>query len=77
MKQDRDEAIRRFGARLCGQASVCTFTIACPSCSTGVNYTDNSLREVLIKGLAEDEIQLDLLSDKNQDMPLEEVFQFV
>ena len=77
MKQDRDEAIRNFGARLRGQASVCKFSIACPSCSTAVNYTDNILRDVLIKGLADNEIQLDLLGDKNQDMSLEEVFQFV
>ena len=77
MKQDRDKAIRSFGARFRGQASVCKFTIACPSCSTDVNYTDNILRDVLIKSLADNEIQLDLLGDKNQDMSLEEVFQFV
>ncbi|KAK2564365.1 hypothetical protein P5673_011790 [Acropora cervicornis] len=77
MKQDRDEAIRNFGARLRGQASVCKFTTACPSCNTAVNYTDNILRDILIKGLADNEIQLDLLGDKNQDMSLEEVFQFV
>ena len=77
MKQDRDEAIRNFGARLRGQASVCKFTTACPSCNTAVNYSDNILRDILIKGLADNEIQLDLLGDKNQDMSLEEVFQFV
>ena len=73
MKQDRDDAIRNFGARLCGQASVCKLTTACPSCNTAVNYTDNIRRDILIKGLADNEIQLDLLGDKN----LEEVFQFV
>ena len=77
IKQDRDEAIRNFGARLRGQASVCKFTTACPSCNTAVNYTDNILRDILIKALADNEIQLDLLGDKNQDMSLEEVFQFV
>ena len=77
MKQDRDEAIRNSGARLRGQASVCKFTTACPSCNTAVNYSDNILRDILIKGLADNEIQLDLLGDKNQDMSLEEVFQFV
>ena len=73
MKQDRDDAIRNFGARLRGQASVCKFTTACPSCNTAVNYTDNILRDILIKGLADNEIQLDLLGDKNQDMSQEEV----
>ena len=79
MKQDRDETIRNFGARLRGQASVCKFIRASPSCSTEVKYTDNILRDVLIWGLADNEIhvQLDLLGDKNQDISLEEVFQFV
>ena len=74
MRQDRDETIRSFGARLRGQASVCKVTIACPPCGTEVNYIDNILRDVLIKGLEDNEIQLDLLGDKNQDMSLENVF---
>ena len=77
MKQDRDEAIHSFGARQCWQASVCKFTIKCPSCEADVNYTENILCDVLTCGLADGEIQLDLLGDKNQDMALEEVFQFV
>ena len=77
MRQDRDDAIRTSGARLRGQASVCKFTVACPSCSNDVPYTDHILRDIFIKGLADHEIQLDLLGDTNQDMSLEEVFQFV
>jgi len=34
-------------------------------------------RDVLTRGIADAEIQLDLLGDKKQDMTLEEVFQFV
>ena len=77
MHQDRDEAIRSFGAHLRGQAGVSKFVIKCPDCDTDVNYTENILRDVLARGLADNEIQLDLLSDKNQDMTLEEVFQFI
>ena len=77
MKQDRDETICSFGARLHGQASVCKFTIKCPTCEADVNYTENILRDILTHGLADSEIQLNLLGDKNQDMALEEVFQFV
>ena len=73
MCQDRDETIRSFGARLRGQAGVCKFLVTCPGCNTEVNYTEN----VLTCGLADNEIQLDLLGDKNQDMTLEEVFQFI
>ena len=77
MHQDRDETVRSFGARLRGQAAVCKFTLPCPSCAETVNYTDAILRDVLTRGIADPDIQLDLLSDKNQDMTLEDAFQFI
>ena len=77
MRQDRDETVRSFGARLRGQAGICKFTTKCPNCDNDVNYTDNILRDVVTRGVADSDIQLDLLSDKNQDMTLEEVFQFI
>ena len=43
MRQDRDEPIRNFGARLRGQAGVCKFFMQCPGCSKDVNYTDEIL----------------------------------
>ena len=77
MCQDRDETIRSFGARIRGQAGVCKFTIKCTSCDAAVNYTDAILRDVLTRGISDPEIQVDLLGDKNQDMSLEEMFQFI
>lgn len=77
MRQDRDEPVRRFCARLIGQASVCKFLIKCSNCNNDVNYTDTIVRDVLARGICDPEIQLDLLGDKNQDMSLEEVSQFV
>ena len=77
MRQDWDETICSFGARLRGQAGVCKFLVTCPGCSAEVNYTENVLRDVLTRGLADSEIQLDLLGHRNQDMSLEEVFQFI
>ncbi|KAK3731812.1 hypothetical protein QZH41_007627 [Actinostola sp. cb2023] len=77
MHQDRHETVRSFGARLRGQAGVCKFTTQCLECNASVNYTEHILRDVLTRGLSDSEIQLDLLGDKNQDMTLEEVLQFV
>ena len=77
MRQDREETVRSFGARLRGQAAVCKFVMKCPGCSQDVNYTDSVLRDVLTRGIADHEIQLDLLGDKNQNMTLEDVFKFV
>ena len=77
MRQDRDKSIRSFRARLCGQVGVCKFLVTCHGCNAEVNYTENVLRDVLTRSLADSEIQLDLLGDRNQDMSLEEVFQFI
>ena len=44
---------------------------------TNVNYTEHILYDVLTHGLAGSEIQLDLFGDKNLDMNIEEVLQFL
>ena len=77
MRQDRDEPIRSFGARLRGQAGVCKFVTKCTNCDSELNYTEAILRDVLCRGLDDPEIQLDLLGDKNQAMNLEQVLKFV
>lgn len=77
MHQDRDETICSFGARLHSQAGVCKFLVTHPNYNTEVNYTVSLLRDVSTHGLAYSEIQLDLLGDRNQDMSLEEVLQFI
>ena len=77
MRQDHDEFIRSFGARIQGQAGVCKYTLECPSCKDDVNYTNQILRDVLIRGIADHEIQLDILGHSNQDLTLEEAFRFI
>ena len=77
MTQDRDEPVRSFGARIRGQAGVCKFITTCQSCQAEVNYTEAILRDVLTRGIEDQEIQLDLLGNPNQNMTLEQVFQYV
>ena len=79
MRQDRDEAIRSFGARIKGQAGICKYTTTCPrdDCNTDIDYTDAILRDVLARGIADQEIQLDILGDQNQSMSLEDMLRFV
>jgi len=77
MRQDRDETVRSFGARIRGQANICKYVMQCTNCATDVNYTDNILRDVLTKGLYDPEIQLDLLGEPDQDKTLEQVFKYV
>ena len=49
VRQDRDETIRSFSARLRGQASVCKFLIKCPVCDVNVNYTVSIIRDVVTR----------------------------
>ena len=76
-RQDRDEPIRSFCARLRGQANVCKYIIECQNCEHQVDYTESILRDVICRGLEDSDIQLDLLGQTNQDMTLEEVLHFV
>ena len=77
MHQDQDESIRSFGARLRGQAAECKYAIDCNNCEHSVDYTEQILCDVLCRGIADPDIQLELLGHTNQDMSLEEVFHFV
>jgi len=77
MRQDRDEPVRNFGARLRGQAGICKFLVTCPGCANDVNYREEILRDVLTRGIIDSEVQLDLLGDSNQDMTVEQVLKFV
>ena len=77
MHQDRDEPVRTFAARARGQARTCKFTQDCPQCSTAVDFTDTMIRDVVTRGLDDQEIQQDILGDSNQELCLEEVIQFV
>ena len=77
MHQDHDEPVRSFGARLRGQAGVCKLIIQCPHCNQDVNYTEPVLCDSVTRGLIDQDIQLDLMGDRNQNMKLEEIYQFV
>lgn len=76
MQQDRDEPVRAFAARLRGQAGVCNFQVECP-CGARVDYGTTMIRDALVRGLADDEIRLDILGESQQDMSLDSVLRYV
>lgn len=77
MRQDRGEPIRAFGARLRGQAGVCKFTKACATCGAAVSYSEESVVDVLYRGLADSEIQMDLLGDPDQNKTVEQTLKYI
>ncbi len=70
MSQVRQEQIRSFYARIKGQADTCDYIIKCTKaeCNETVDFAGEILRDVLARGIVDDEIQLDLISDQNQKM---------
>ena len=77
MSQDRGEPVRNYCARLRGQARTCQITTACPHCTKSVDYTDEILRDCLIRGICDTDIQLDVLGQDDQAMSLEKVTRFI
>lgn len=75
LKQDRDETVRAFAARLRGQAKICQFTKT-KKCAHNedvqIDYSDDIIRDTLIRGLADMDIQLHILGQCNQNLTLEE-----
>ena len=79
MHQGREEQIRSFYARIKGQADTCDYRTKCTKseCNEMVDFAGEILRDVLARGIVDDEIQLDLISDQNQTMTIEEMIKFV
>ena len=79
MRQDRDEPVRAFAARLKGQAGECNFVKTCTNtaCATDIDYSDDMIRDALLRGIADDEIRLEILGHSNQKLTLEETLQLI
>lgn len=64
-KQDHGETFREFYANVKAQASVCKFAIKCPhQCckdASEVDYTPMVIKDILISGIADNEIRKDVL----------------
>ena len=79
MRQGHEEPIRSFHARLKGQAGTCKYKMTCTKegCDQVNDFTEEILRDVIARGIADQEIQLDLLGEKNQDMPLKDIIEYI
>ena len=79
MRQGHEEPIRSFHARLKGQADTCRYAMTCTKegCGQVNDFTEEILRDVIARGIADQEIQLDLLGEKNQNMPLRDMIEYI
>lgn len=77
MTQDRGETVRSFVARLRGQAEVCRFDRKCTGCTVVNSQSEDRVADQLCVGLADPDIQADLLKEPDKDQTVEELVQFI
>ena len=58
MKQEQDESIHTYAARLKGKASQCKLSSKCSSCNSEVDYSDSTITDAISRGLYDHDIQL-------------------
>ncbi len=71
--------IRNFLAQLKGQAKLCQYKVKCSAeaCDTDVDFSEEMIKDHLIRGIADNEILADLLGDSKTDRTLSEVVDFI
>ena len=62
-KQDHGENARAFVAKLKGKAATCSYTVVCSSntCNQSTDFTDVIVKDVLVAGLADEDIKRDIM----------------
>ena len=63
MKQNDKESVRSLFARINGKAATCAYNIPCSSysCEQVVDFTGEITKDILVTGLADEEIRKDVL----------------
>ena len=79
MTQAPGTSIRTFLASLRGQAALCSYTVKCTEtdCTHTFDYSNEIIKDNLIRGIYDPEILSDLLGDTKTDRTLEEVVTFI
>ena len=79
MTQAPGTGIRTFLASLRGQASLCNYTAKCSvaECTHTFDYSNEIIKDNLVRGIADSEILSDLLGDPRTDRTLEETVSFI
>ena len=79
MTQAPGTGIRTFLASLRGQAALCNYTAKCKEadCPHTFDFSDEIIKDNLVRGIADPEILSDLLGDPKTDRTLEEAVSFI
>ena len=80
VKQDHGEAARSFYAKVRGKAATCSYSIACSGhgCTQVNDFTDIMVKDVVISGLADEDVKKDVLGWSDLDnKTLDETITFI
>ena len=79
MVQGPGMGVRTFLANLRGQAALCKFIVKCTEkdCNHTFNYSNEIIKDNLIRGISDPEILADLLGDPDSEKSLEDVVNFI
>ena len=77
MPQDHQEEIQQFAARLQGQATLCEYLVNCPTCEEDISYAEVEIVDQLCAGIADPDIQKDVLGQVEKHPQLDELITFI
>ena len=79
LRQTSGVGVENFIAELCEQSKLCKYSIKCtaPGCDTDVDYSDDMIKDYLVRGIADPEILSDLLEDPQSNSTLAQVVDFI
>ena len=75
--QEPGEAVNKFASRLQGQAELCTFTEKCTACNIDIRFTHQMVRDNLVRGLYDQDIQREVLGMEDQTMNLDNLLKLL
>ena len=68
MRQDHDEGVQSFYARVKGKADTCAYLVKCThGCQRSCDYTHEVIKDVLVTGISDPEIRRDVLGWQGLD----------
>jgi len=78
LRQDKGEPIRKFAGRIRSLATVSAYSVTCTQCKVAVTYTDEVIMDQVIAGIADLQIQKDVLSHPDAaNLTLEKLLVFI
>ena len=79
MLLDPSESFKHYASRIKGQAACCDYTVKCTAsgCNTIIAYAEEEIRDQICKGIADPDVQRDIMTQRRPDLPLDELVNLI